>query len=337
MDTAQQDDREVAPPPARAPRRSLRLPRNFAARYAIIGVWIAMAAVYTAKEGRLFFSWGIFHTIFSQQESLVFMTMALLCTICVGEFVDLSVPAVFGFAATILPVLVVFHGWNVWLAAVIAVLGGVAVGAVNGYLVVVVGVNTIVVTLGMATFLEGMSLLISSDNTISGLPAGFQKLATINVFGLPIAFYYGVILVLGFAYLLAFTPLGRHMRFVGASREVSRLSGVRVNRIRFGSFVFAGLLAAVGAVITVAHVGSYTASTSDSNLLPVFASVFLGTAVIETGRFNAIGTWIAIYFLQTGITGLQLLNGAVWISPVFYGGVLVIAVTVSTILHRRSS
>jgi ribose transport system permease protein len=189
MDTAQQDDREVAPPPAQAPRRSLRLPRNFAARYAIIGVWIAMAAVYTAKEGRLFFSWGIFHTIFSQQESLVFMTMALLCTICVGEFVDLSVPAVFGFAATILPVLVVFHGWNVWLAAVIAVLGGVAVGAVNGYLVVVVGVNTIVVTLGMATFLEGMSLLISSDNTISGLPAGFQKLATINVFGLPIAFY----------------------------------------------------------------------------------------------------------------------------------------------------
>jgi ribose transport system permease protein len=178
--------------------------------------------------------------------------MALLCTICVGEFVDLSVPAVFGFAATILPVLVVFHGWNVWLAAIVAVLGGVAAGVVNAYLLVKVGVNTIVVTLGMATFLEGISLWISSDNTISGLPSGFQKIATVSIFGLPIAFYYGVILVLGFAYLLAFTPLGRHMRFVGASREVSRLSGVRVNRIRFGSFVFAGLLVAV-TVSTVLH------------------------------------------------------------------------------------
>ena len=81
---------------------------------------------------------------------------------------------------------------------------------------------------------------MSDLNTISGLPAGFQKIALFDVGGLPVSFYYGVILVLGFGYLLAFTPLGRHMRFVGASREVSRLSGVRVDRIRFGSFVFAG-------------------------------------------------------------------------------------------------
>ena len=49
------------------------------------------------------------------------MTMALMCTIVVGEFVDLSVPAVFGFAATILPVLVVNHGWNVWPASLVAI------------------------------------------------------------------------------------------------------------------------------------------------------------------------------------------------------------------------
>src|SRR5580700_5745188 len=90
---------------------------------------------------------------------------------------------------------------------------------------------------------------------------------------------------LAFAYLLAFTPLGRHMRFVGASREVSRLSGVRVDRIRFGSFVFAGLLSGVGSVIAVAAIGGYNATTSDSYLLPVFAAVFLSTAIFEPGRF----------------------------------------------------
>ena len=342
MDAARQDEREItAPDPAQEPageavKRPVSGTRHFAARYAIVAVWAAMIAVYVGIDHGLFWHVTTFQTIFGSQQPLVFMTMALLCTICVGEFVDLSVPAVFGFSATILPVLVVNHGWGVWPAAVVAVLAAVAIGVVNAFLVVKVGVNTIVVTLGMSTFLMGISLWMSDMNTISGLPVGFGKIALTDVGGLPISFYYGAVLVLGFAYLLAFTPLGRHMRFVGASREVSRLSGVRVDRIRFGSFVFAGLLCGVGAVIAVAALGGYNATTSDSYLLPTFAAVFLGTAIIEPGRFNPIGTFIGIYFLETGILGLQLLGLAAWVSPVFYGGVLVIAVTISTLLHRRN-
>jgi ribose transport system permease protein len=69
----------------------------------------------------------------------------------------------------------------------------------------------------------------------------------------------------------------------------------------------------------------------------VFASVFLGTAIMEPGRFNPLGTWVGIYFLATGILGLKLLGLQAWVSPVFYGGVLVIAVTISTLLRRRAS
>jgi ribose transport system permease protein len=311
------------------------LSRRVAARYAILVVWAAMIAVYSGTDHGLFFHVATFQTIFSSQQPLVFMAMALLCTIVVGEFVDLSVPSVFGFAATILPVLCVNHGWGVWPASLVAVLAAVAVGFLQGFLVVVIGVNTIVVTLGMSTLLLGVSLWMSDLNTISGMPAGFSSWALKDVGGLPVSFYYGVVLTLGFAYLLAFTPLGRHMRFVGASREVSRLSGVRVNRIRFGAFVFAGLLSGIGAVIAVAALGSYNAQSSVSYLLPVFASVFLGTAIIETGRFNPIGTFIGIYFLETGILGLQLLGLQAWVSDVFYGGVLVVAVTITTLIHRH--
>jgi len=328
-------DPAPAAPPAR--RRKLTGFQSIAPRYAVIVVWAAMIAVYAGTEPGLFLTTSTFQTIFSSQQPLVFMTAALMCTIIVGEFVDLSVPAVFGFAATILPALVVNHGWNVWPAAVVAVLATVAIGALQGFLVVKVGVNTIVVTLGMSTLLLGISLWISDLNSISGLPSSFGKIALFSVGGLPVSFYYGVVLILGLAYLLAFTPLGRHMRFVGASREVSRLSGVRVDRIRFGSFVFAGLLSGVGAVIAVAALGGYNPTTSDSYLLPVFASVFLGTAIIEPGRFNPLGTWVGIYFLSTGILGLQLLGLQAWVSPVFYGGVLVIAVTISTLLRKRAS
>ena len=344
MDTARnQPDVAVAapqadpPPPAQAARNRRFAGSQLAPRFAILVVWAAMIAVYWGTEPLLFPHKGTFQTIFGSQQPLVFMTMALMCTIIVGEFVDLSVPAVFGFGATILPVLVVNHGWNVWPASIVAVAGCVVVGAINGFLVVKVGVNTIVVTLGMSTLVEGISLWMSDLNTISGMPSGFQKIALFDIGGLPISFYYGVILVLGFAYLLAFTPLGRHMRFVGASREVSRLSGVRVDRIRFGSFVFAGLLSGIGAVIAVAAIGGYNATTSDTYLLPVFAAVFLSTAIFEPGRFNPLGTLVGIYFLETGILGLQLRGLQSWVSQVFYGGILVIAVTISTLLHRRGA
>jgi ribose transport system permease protein len=323
MGSAQQDDRAVstvAPADGPAPEPQPRLApgvRRFSARYAVIAVWVAMIAVYAAAEPGLFFRVPTFQTIFSSQQPLVFMCMALLCTVCVGEFVDLSVPAVFGFSATILPVLVVNHHWGVWPASIVAFVAAVAVGAVNGFLVVKVGVNTIVVTLGMSTFLEGISLWMSDLNTVSGLPAGFSKIALTSVGGLPISFYFGVILVAGFAYLLAFTPRGRH--------------------IRFGSFVAAGALSGIGAVIAVAALGGYNPTTSDSFLLPTFAAVFLGTAIIEPGRFNPVGTFIGIYFLETGILGLQLLGLQAWVSPVFYGGVLVVAVTISTLLHRRTT
>jgi ribose transport system permease protein len=347
MDTARNRARDVAvatpgdetlaaAPAVTARKRSLG-GRQLAPRFAILVVWAAMIAVYWGTEPVLFPHVGTFQTIFGSQQPLVFMTMALMCTIVVGEFVDLSVPAVFGFGATILPVLVVNHGWNVWPAAIVAVVGCVVVGALNGFLVVKVGVNPIVVTLGMSTLLEGISLWMSDLNTISGMPSGFQKIALSDVGGLPVSFYYGIVLVLGFAYLLAFTPLGRHMRFVGASREVSRLSGVRVDRIRFGSFVFAGLLSGVGAVIAVAAIGGYNATTSGTYLLPVFAAVFLSTAIFEPGRFNPLGTLVGIYFLETGILGLQLLGLQSWVSQVFYGGILVIAVTISTLLHRRAT
>ena len=85
---------------------------------------------------------------------------------------------------------------------------------------------------------------------------------------------------------------------------------MRVNRIRFGSFVAAGALSGIGAIIAVAALGGYNPTTSDSYLLPTFAAVFLGTAIIEPGRFNPIGTFIGIYFLETGILGTPVAGPA---------------------------
>jgi ribose transport system permease protein len=308
----------------------------FAARFAVIGVWLLLAVLFGVLRSDTFLTSGSFRTIFGSQQALVFMTAALLCTILVGEFVDMSIASNFGIAATLVTVMNADHGWNVWLAALAAIALSTLVGAVNGFLVVRVRVNPIVVTLGMGTLLLGIALWISHLMPASGLPSSFQQIAVHQVLGLPISFFYGLVLMLAFAYVLQFTPLGRNMRFVGENREVSRLAGVRVTRVRLGAFVVAGLIAGVGGVLSAAQTGGFDPNSSQAYLLPIFAATFLGTAVLQPGRFNPLGTLIAVYFLATGVLGLQLLGATSWVSDVFYGGVLVVAVTISTVLRDRS-
>ncbi|PUB32298.1 monosaccharide ABC transporter membrane protein (CUT2 family) [Promicromonospora sp. AC04] len=307
-----------------------------AARYAVIGVWILMIVLFAVLRPETFLTEGTFSSILGSQQALVFLSAALLCTILVGEFVDMSLASNFGLAAILVPVLTVNHGWNVWLAALLAVVVSTVVGVVNGLLVVRVGVNTIVVTLGMGTFLLGIALWSSNLMPVSGLPAGFSAIALTPVLGLPVNFFLGLVLMLGFAYVLEFTPLGRNMRFVGANREVSRLAGLRVPLIRQTAFAAGGLIAGVGGVLAAAATGGFDPSVSHSYLLPMFAATFLGTAILQPGRFNPLGTLVAVYFLATGVLGLQLLGGSSWVSSVFYGGVLVVAVTISTVLNNRS-
>ncbi|WP_167132565.1 ABC transporter permease [Paramicrobacterium chengjingii] len=306
------------------------------ARFSVIGVWLLLAILYAVLVPDTFLTVGAARTIFGSQQALVFLSAALLCTIIVGEFVDMSVASNFGLAATLVTVLNVNDGVNVWVAALVAIAASTIVGLVNAVLIVKVGVNTIVVTLGMGTFLLGIGLWQTNLMPVSGLPATFAQIANFNIGGLPVSFFIGLLLMLGFAYVLSFTPLGRNMRFVGENREVSRLAGVRVTRVRVGAFVAAGVIAGVGGVLSAAATGGFDMASSQSYLLPMFAATFLGTAVLLPGRFNPIGTLIAIYFLATGVLGLQLLGGSSWVSNVFYGGVLVIAVTLSTLLNKRS-
>jgi ribose transport system permease protein len=157
------------------------------------------------------------------------------------------------------------------------------------------------------------------------------------VLGLPLFFWYGVVLTLGFAYVLHVTPLGRHMAFVGANREVARLAGIPVRRIRFGSYLASAAISGVGGIILVCGIGGFDPNSSATYLLPAFAAAFLSTAVVIPGRFNPMGALIAIYFLETGIVGLQLAGYSGWISNVFFGAALVIAVTISTVLRRRTA
>lgn len=309
--------------------------RDLISRSSLIGIWILTAAGFAVFETDLFLQEGTFKTIFGSQYELVFLTLALVCTFIVGEF-DLSIASVMGLAGTVLSLLYVNEGVPIAVAVILALVAAAAVGAVNGFLVVKIGVDAIVATLGMGTLVLGITLWITNLSTINGLPESFAQLAIRDVFGLPIAFFYALGACVILAYILGFTPLGRRMAFVGSNREVARLAGVNVTRLRLGAYVAGACVAGVAGVLLAATLGGYNPNTSGNYLLPAFAAVFLGTAVIQPGRFNPFGAFIAVYFLQTGIVGLQLAGLTGWVENVFYGGALVLAVSATTLIRKRT-
>jgi ribose transport system permease protein len=307
-----------------------------ASRYALVVVWALMALVYYILMPHRFGSTATISSIFGSQQVLVFLAMSAMITLVVGEF-DLSIASVMGIAATLIPVLVTSHGWNVWGACLFALLVCLVAGAVNAFFVVVIGVPSFVVTLGMGTLLMGVAQAISGSTIVSVSSPSLSAFALHEVLGMPISFYYGILLAVLLAYVLGWTPLGRGMIFVGASPEVARLAGIPVRRIRIGAYLAGALIAGLAGVMLVATVGGFDSSSSATYLLPALAAVFLGTAVVQPGMFNPIGTMIAIYFLTTGIFGLQLLGFSGWIQNVFYGAGLVVAVTLAKVVRDRTT
>jgi ribose transport system permease protein len=156
------------------------------------------------------------------------------------------------------------------------------------------------------------------------------------LFGIPAPFYCGVLFVLITWFVFQHTPLGRRMVFIAENREVARLAGLRVNIIRAGALVASSTLGGLGGIVLAGTNAAANPQAGAYYLLPAFAAAFLGSTTIVPGRFNAWGAFVAVYFLTTGITGLQYLGYAGWPEQVFYGGSLVAAVTLSHLAgHRR--
>ncbi|MCW2756227.1 MAG: inner-rane translocator [Marmoricola sp.] len=308
---------------------------SLGSRYALIGVWLVMAGFYGVIMPDKFLSVSTAQAIFGSQSALLFLAVAALCTFVVGEF-DLSFASVMGLSATIVPVLTALHHVPLAASCGIALLAALGCGLINAFFIVKLGVPSLVVTLGTASLFLGLAELISSSTIVSVSNPTFSNLALRNFLGLPLSFYYGLILCAGFAYVLTWMPIGRHIVFVGANREVARLAGISVDRIRAGSYIAASLVAGMAGLLLVATVGGFDPTASSSYLLPALAAVFLGTAIVSPGQFNPMGTFLGIYFLETGILGLQLLGYTGWVQDAFYGAGLVVAVTVASVVRSRT-
>lgn len=322
-------------PPAVHQGAVRKVARNVVAKYSLVIIWILMIVVLKVLIPNNINPMAALRAVLGQQTPIIFLGLGVVITMAVGEF-DLSFAGIFGISAVAVPSFVVLYHWAYPIAVLGALIIALVCGLVNALLIVKVGISSVVVTLGVASAAGGLGYWISGETTVSGLDPKLAVIAVGNFMHLPFIFWYGVVLTSIVAYVMSATPLGRRMLFVGANRSVASLAGISVSRIRMGAYISSSLLAGVAGVVLATGLGGYDPSTATTNLMPTFAAAFLGAVAVVPGRFNPIGMLIAAYFLLTGVFGLQLLGLSGWITQVFYGVALVTAVTISTVLQRRT-
>jgi ribose transport system permease protein len=314
------------------PRKSVRA---LSERFGLIGVWVVMVVVFSIARPHTYPTLANMQTIFGSQAVLLVVTLGLVVPLTTGDF-DLSIASTLSLSAMVLALLQVNHGWALGPAIIVAMCAALAVGLVNGLLIVACGLDSFVITLGIATFLQGVIAWISNSATITGISSGLTTWTVTNtILGIPLVFWYGVVATLLLWFVLQHTPLGRRLLFVGRGRSVARLTGLAVGRLRFGALVASAVISGAAGVFYAGSLGSADPISGQSFLLPAFAAAFLGATTIVPGRFNALGTFAAVYFLVSGITGLQLLGANSFVQQLFYGGALVVAVGLARLARPK--
>jgi ribose transport system permease protein len=306
-------------------------------RFSGLYLWAVFIVVFGIWTPDTFLTITTVHTVASEQAVTAMVALAVLIPLAAGLY-DLSVGATANLTGIVVVVLINNHHYAVVPAILVAVAVGVAVGLVNSFIVVVLGVNSFIATLGMSTILAATEVIVSSNAQpsppLSIAWANFTQKSLLG--GFQIVVVYMLVIAAVLWWMQARTPLGRYLYAIGGNPEAARLSGVRVSRYTVVALVISGSLSGLAGVMFVSQNGPALAF-GPTLLLPAFAATFLGSTQLLPGKFNVWGTLLAIYVLATGVQGLELISGATWLSDMFNGVTLIIAVALSVRRTRAVS
>jgi ribose transport system permease protein len=284
--------------------------------------------------GDIFTSGANIKNILGNQAVTGLVALAMVVPLVAGYF-DLSVAAVTGVANVAVAAAIGTHHWAIVPGILFALAIGGAIGFVNGYLVAKLRLNGFVVTLGTYTLLLGLIQLYTKGQLITaGIPASFGNWGSQTWLALPRPFVLLIVVAIVTWYVLAQIPFGRYLESIGSNESAARLVGIRVQRTIWISFVVSGMLAAAAGALQTSRQGGADPQVGTAFLFPALAAVFLGATTIRPGRYNVWGTIVGVYFVAVSVSGFTLMGADVWVTPVFNGASLVVAVALSTLIAR---
>ena len=305
-------------------------------QYSLLALLIASIVFYAtwSRTSTPFPTVPNFQNVAGSQAVLAVLTLGLLIPMVSGNL-DLSIGSTAGMSS-VFSAAAFSHG-HVPLAVglLIGVAVGAVVGVINGFIVTRFQIDPFIVTLGTASVILGVVDWYTKGVTIvQGIPRSLVTFGGSNRLGIPSVVYVLVVVALLVWYLLEQTPYGRNLHAIGSNKAAARLVGIRVERDTLTAFVLSGSFAGLAGVLLLARSGNGSPQVGQSFTLTAIAAAFLGAASFKLGKLNVLGTLVAIFFLAVNITGLTFAGVSNWISEVFTGLSLVLAVAFATVLSR---
>jgi len=327
----------VSSPRERAGRRSVTdLTKRWASQIGITIAFFILWIVFIILAPQTFTGDLIYKSFAQTVPYFAITAMALTMVIVAGD-IDLSFPSVMalgmvGFVWT----------WdataNVALGIVVALAVGAAAGLFNGLVVTVIGLPSLVVTIGTQFLFRGLTLVLVGGKSFAlaatrGDPA--RDLLVGRPFGIPMEFFWLLATTVVAWVLLNRHRLGQNTYIIGDNAQTARLMGIPIKRTRITLFVLTGLAAALAGAMQSLQVVNFYPNMGDAALLATLAAVFVGGTSVFGGRGSIYGTFVGAFMIgaiPAGIVAVGLTD--FWTSFIF-GGIILVAVAIHAILQRR--
>ena len=336
---------EVSDPPLpaivpRAPRwRLLAAPVRLGALRQLVLLPVIVVALVIGSQinGSFLSSTNVLDNILGSSAPLALVTVGESMLIIAGRF-DLSLQSTVGLAPMLSARLVVpiaAYGFGTDLSPALGLLillaVGAAVGIVNGFLVAKLRLNAFVVTLAMLILVQGLTVGVSSGQTITSLPAAYTYIANASYFGVPVEVWLMGAVFLAAGLFMRYHPVGRDIYAIGGNEEAARAAGIRVERVVFGLFVVGGTLAALAGLVLSSQIASATASQGQDLIFTVFAAAVIGGIDLKGGRGQMAGAATGVLLLSV-IQNLLIVAQvpSFWVSAI-YGALILLSLMLGAV------
>lgn len=317
-------------------RPALVSPLEILEKYGLL-VLFGLVVLFFATSGvtPLFTNTANVRNVLSNQSVLGIIAIGSVLPLAAGQ-IDLSVGPTAGLCSVVTAGLMSKSEQPLVVAVLGGLLVGLVVGLVNGVLVSRFGIGSIIATLGTTSVIAAVVQWYTSGLAMTtNIAPELVQIGLGTWLGVPRPFYFLLAAAALVWYLLEYTPVGRYLYATGANPKAAGLVGLSVDRLVLGSFVAAGLLGGVAGVLLVAVQSGGNPQIGPTFTLPALAAAFLGATTIKPGRYNIPGALAAVFFLAFSVNGLTLWGAEPWVSDLFNGVALILAVGIAVYSGRR--